>query len=95
MVLYGTVRRTLATVLGKTDMLCEAVGWWRGYSASTNAATRAPSTRFASQTPSHTCVPHSCALLPPQACMRSEGFLEVVTVETDHRHRAVMGIKPQ
>lgn len=30
-----------------------------------------------------------------EACMRSEGFLEVVTVETDHRHRAVMGIKPK
>jgi len=28
-----------------------------------------------------------------EASMREEGFREVVTVEIDHRHRAVMGIK--
>ncbi|GAX79902.1 hypothetical protein CEUSTIGMA_g7342.t1 [Chlamydomonas eustigma] len=28
-----------------------------------------------------------------EACMREGGFKEVVTVEIDHRHRAVMGIK--
>lgn len=29
-----------------------------------------------------------------EAAMREAGFKEVVTVETDHRHRAVMGIAP-
>lgn len=40
-------------------------------------------------------------MLPPtphstntsQAAMREEGFSEVVTVEIDHRHRAVLGLK--
>ena len=31
--------------------------------------------------------------LPSQDAMRQGGFKEVTTVEIDHRHRAVMGIR--
>lgn len=35
------------------------------------------------------------AQTPMQAELRTSGFKEVVTVESDHRHRVVMGIRPQ